>query len=242
MSGIGRPVFDSGLFSFKGRRNRRSYFVAQGTVLLVLILVAGLFFESMDSISADSFAMLITLAFLLGVWINLSTSSQRLRDIGLSPWWVIGFFVALMIPFINLIASLWIIFWPGTDGPNKYGPNPLGTAGVSGWSESVAAGVSSFNRQQSESGFSSEAGQSGESDGPFGGADAKPENEPGKKRTAQAGEPDKEFFLQAFEELKSGNVDQALWIKCMTLENNDRKLARIRYVKERAAELAGSTG
>src|SRR5690625_7065636 len=99
----------------------------------------------MDSISADSFAMLITLAFLLGVWINLSTSSQRLRDIGLSPWWVIGFFVALMIPVVNLIAVLLMFLWPGTDGPNKYGSNPLSAAGVSGWSESVAAAVSSFD-------------------------------------------------------------------------------------------------
>src|SRR5690625_7452499 len=110
MSGIGRPVFDSGLFNFKGRRNRRSYFVAQGTVLLVLILVAGLFFESMDSISADSFAMLITLAFLLGVWINLSTSSLRLRDIGLSSWWVFGFFVALLILFFYLITILMFLY------------------------------------------------------------------------------------------------------------------------------------
>ena len=184
--------------------------MAQGTVLLVLILVAALFVEFMGSVSADSFTTYMGPVSFLVAWSNTSTSSQRLRDIGLSPWWVIGFFVALMIPVVNLIAVLLMFLWPGTDGPNKYGSNPLSAAGVSGWSESVAAGVSSFNQQQSESGFSSEAGQSGESDGPFGGADAKPENEPGKKRAAQAGEPDKEFFLQAFEELKSGNVDQAL--------------------------------
>ena len=52
---------------------------------------------------------------------------RRLHDINQTGWIYLGLMVASMIPLIGLIASIASIVIaciPGTDGPNKYGPDP----------------------------------------------------------------------------------------------------------------------
>ena len=58
---------------------------------------------------------------------NLAVIVRRLHDRDMSGWWLLGYFVAAMIPFVNIIAGiamLVLMCLPGTVGPNKYGPDP----------------------------------------------------------------------------------------------------------------------
>ena len=46
----------------------------------------------------------------------------RFHDLNYSGW----FALLLFIPYVDLLVGLYVIFASGTDGPNKYGPDPLG--------------------------------------------------------------------------------------------------------------------
>ncbi len=63
--------------------------------------------------------------FLPGIMLNI----RRFHDLDRTGWLVLFFFIVSNLPVIGIIASLvnivWFIF-PGTEGPNKYGPDPLG--------------------------------------------------------------------------------------------------------------------
>jgi uncharacterized membrane protein YhaH (DUF805 family) len=45
----------------------------------------------------------------------------------MSGWWYLGFIVVSLIPLVGFIASIAfivIMFLPGTEGPNRFGPDP----------------------------------------------------------------------------------------------------------------------
>lgn len=61
---------------------------------------------------------LITMIFLMVIflWVGVFMTIRRLHDMGLSGWWTI-LFQALGVTVI-------LIFLPGNEGKNKYGPVP----------------------------------------------------------------------------------------------------------------------
>lgn len=70
---------------------------------------------------------------------SLAVTVRRLHDRNMSGWYLLGFIVAVvvlsMIPVLGTIlafalevAYIVILALPGTPGPNKYGPDPLGQA------------------------------------------------------------------------------------------------------------------
>jgi len=71
---------------------------------------------------------------------NLSVGWRRFQDQNIPGWLVIIFFVLGFIPYFNCISGIVnIVFMvlPGTNGPNQYGPDPLGNGssgngGISG--------------------------------------------------------------------------------------------------------------
>ena len=63
----------------------------------------------------------------------ISVGVRRLHDRDMSGWWFLGVVVAGQIPFVGFIASiafLVITCLKGTDGPNRFGPDPLKPAGA----------------------------------------------------------------------------------------------------------------
>lgn len=84
-------------------------------------------------------------AILLGLWglatiiPQIAVTVRRLHDRDMSGWFYVGFIALVivlnMIPMIGALLTLlldigWIVLMalPGTRGPNKYGPDPLGQA------------------------------------------------------------------------------------------------------------------
>lgn len=130
------PVLSvSGLFSFKGRRNRKPYFILGFTLN---ILNGGLrsMADAAKGIPLD--AAIVGIA-VVGVMLYIQTANiaKRLQDINfpgfLSIAWTSIIIVSLVIsggvsPILSaleFVLSLILLFKDGTVGPNKYGPDPL---------------------------------------------------------------------------------------------------------------------
>jgi uncharacterized protein YegL len=95
---------DLGNLSTDGRLTRRGLF---GYYVLNFVLMAIAAFISILS-TGLAFGLLT-----IGFWIFLIGLIKRAHDVGLSGWFV-------LVPFLNL----WLLFAPGQEGANKFGPNP----------------------------------------------------------------------------------------------------------------------
>lgn len=58
-------------------------------------------------------------AMTLGVLVIVASVS-RLHDVDRSGWWA----ALLFLPFLHLAVFLALFIWPGTKGPNRFGPVP----------------------------------------------------------------------------------------------------------------------
>ena len=107
------------LFQFDGRINRAKYwlgFVIVYVAIWVLVAIAA-------AVNSAAVWTIVGLVGLLAIWPGLAIQIKRWHDRGKSGWWV-------LIGFIPLIGFWWVLiecgFLKGDDGPNEYGPDPLG--------------------------------------------------------------------------------------------------------------------
>lgn len=76
-------------------------------------------------IAVGIIAGLFALAMLLP---QLSLTVRRFHDRNISGWWYLALFIANLIPYLNVVAGLAILVITvlrGTEGPNRFGPDPL---------------------------------------------------------------------------------------------------------------------
>lgn len=133
-------------FSFDGRVNRKRYWLnfivplfSAGIVLAVIEGALGLTYGQYGE-----YGMLSTPFSLISIWPSLALGAKRLHDREKSGWWQIapiatiglaGVMAGIFIPLAILIAiigaglGIWIStligFLKGTDGANRFGPDPL---------------------------------------------------------------------------------------------------------------------
>jgi uncharacterized membrane protein YhaH (DUF805 family) len=122
---MSKPVTD-GLFSFSGRRNRKSYILASLLLFLVLLVlwgVAAAIAGANDNASALIIAGILSIPGAVAGW---ALGSQRCRDFGWTGWAVL----ITVIPYVGWIFAITIMFIPGTQGPNRYGPDLLAQPAV----------------------------------------------------------------------------------------------------------------
>ena len=113
-------------FSFDGRLNRLKYFLI---LLIINVIVYAIYFVLgmvMGTSAAEAEAG--TAAGMIGFIVSIVSAVvcsfavvKRLHDIerpGAHFW-------LLLIPVYNIILLLILLFKKGTEGKNKYGPNPL---------------------------------------------------------------------------------------------------------------------
>ena len=109
-------VHDLLSFNFNGRMNRLKYwtYILYGFILVFALsmLVKILHIDSTTVQSGISLVYSI---------LCLPFAVRRLHDLDKSPLWL----VLCFIPVVNFFFSIYIGFFKGTDGPNKYGPDPL---------------------------------------------------------------------------------------------------------------------
>lgn len=126
-------LFFRNYFNFEGRATRAEYWWPQLMIFIVLFCIIFAVISSELTYEAQgefSIAILILIAagiFILAVVIpNISVSVRRFHDLDQSGWLVLVFIIAgSIIPGAGLANWIWFAF-KGTDGPNKYGPDPFG--------------------------------------------------------------------------------------------------------------------
>jgi len=110
-TGEAKRMFRSS-FNFKGRITRLEYFYSLllfwFSVILVILIEEGL------SLGEGCFFFLI-----LPFWFILSQGAKRLHDCWMSGW-------LQLIPYVNILIIIYVMFKDGKIGENKYGPNPKG--------------------------------------------------------------------------------------------------------------------
>ncbi|NBD30282.1 MAG: DUF805 domain-containing protein [Alphaproteobacteria bacterium] len=129
-------------FTLSGRASRSEYWwfilfhwsVLIGLFLLFLVFV-GLEASVVAGYSADNLAtatiismVVLGLVFLFLFIPSITAQVRRFHDRNLSGWWVLAVIILSNVPGIGLlatIAGLVVALLKGTEGDNKYGPDPL---------------------------------------------------------------------------------------------------------------------
>ena len=113
-------------FSHRGRMRRTTYFlqslgisVALAIVMIVAMLLTGSL-ASPEAINSPGLSLFIIVLSIGGAVLLSFPFVKRLHDLNMSGW----FYWVNFIPLVSALFSLYVLFAPGSDGPNKYGPNP----------------------------------------------------------------------------------------------------------------------
>ena len=103
------------------RLNRKAY-IMRGLAMLAAIFVVAMVLSFLAAVLKNpvirKMSIWITLLFVIP---NLMLAIRRLHDLNRSAWWIIIKF----IPGLNILLSCYLLFFKGTEGPNRYGPDPL---------------------------------------------------------------------------------------------------------------------
>ena len=136
------------LFSFRGRLNRKRYWmtviVTMAVIILLLLLALVMMREQRFEFAALTVVILLLLYIPL-IWIGLAIGAKRLHDRDKSAWWLLVFYVLpgilsslgnqmddlgfLILHVVSFAITVWAFIelgcLRGTLGPNQYGPDPL---------------------------------------------------------------------------------------------------------------------
>ncbi len=119
------------IFSFKGRIGRLRYMAyGMGTYLVILAVMMPLMGGTMllggsmelAGEGGMSIAMIIGLAvfYIAIIVLSVAFGKRRLNDLNRGGWWLLIF----IVPLINLLMTVYILFFPGSTEANNYGPPP----------------------------------------------------------------------------------------------------------------------
>ena len=106
------------MLSFDGRIGRLHFFVA--SLLIATAASLCLFFLN-DTLSTQ---LIILIYFLIWI-IQLNFQVRRLHDLNKTGWWSL----VNIVPYINILLNLSLIFKKGDEGKNFYGDSPLLNSG-----------------------------------------------------------------------------------------------------------------
>jgi uncharacterized membrane protein YhaH (DUF805 family) len=118
-------------FSLSVRRNRKSFLFAY--LLLVAVLAAFLGGMYFFDVNGRPFLILLLVFGLPWLLVSYNLTAQRLRDMGLTGWLALLWIPINMLQndyqmlssALSLAFLIVLVFVPGTQGENRYGPNPL---------------------------------------------------------------------------------------------------------------------
>lgn len=134
--------------TFSGRASRSEYWWFALFYVLVAFVLGTLFILFAGGMSMMGpggnasagmgiFGIIISIVaavFFLGMLLpTIALSVRRYHDINLSGWWYLAVFLVSLVPVLSLVGT--VAFFvvgliKGTDGPNKFGPDPLKPGGA----------------------------------------------------------------------------------------------------------------
>jgi len=131
-----RTVLKQKYATFSGRASRSEYwwfmlfYVLTAFTISFVAGLTGTFSGLQGGISALATVFLVIGGlFIVALILPLiSLQVRRFHDRNMSGWWYLALVILSMVPYVGLIASLAVLvtnLLPGTEGPNKFGPDPL---------------------------------------------------------------------------------------------------------------------
>ena len=106
-------------FSFEGRISRSTYWLKGFLPMFAIAIVVAIV-----DVIATAGGVLFIIWYLIAIWPGLAITAKRWHDRDKSAWWI-------LIVFIPIIGPIWYLvevgFIKGTDGENRFGPDPLKT-------------------------------------------------------------------------------------------------------------------
>ncbi|MEM9739171.1 MAG: DUF805 domain-containing protein [Pseudomonadota bacterium] len=118
---------------FKGRSRRSEYWWVQLFNFIVVLIPVILMLAIGGITEGEPNPIGIALIAVIGLYVlaiiipGIALGVRRFHDLDQTGWLVLVFAVVGQIPLVGLLASIGQIVWfcfPGTVGPNKYGPDP----------------------------------------------------------------------------------------------------------------------
>ncbi len=112
-------TFKERFFNADGRLNRKPYIIRVLILNLVALCIEVFSILTGLDAAAGGFVKFVQLIFVgvPGVMLMI----RRLHDLNRTGWlWIFS-----VIPFINLALFVYVLFFKGTTGPNRFGPDPL---------------------------------------------------------------------------------------------------------------------
>lgn len=119
--------YEPRIFSAEGRIGRLRYLVYSFIVQFATACFAGAMAAVVVPLimhRSDSSALLIPMLVLIYIPLLAAMfvmAKRRLNDLNHSGW----LSLLLLIPLVNVVLALYLLFWPGTKGRNDYGPRPV---------------------------------------------------------------------------------------------------------------------
>lgn len=114
-------------FSFQGRIRRIEYFLSGlvggivSTIIFCASIGTSLVGAANNSGGSIGIGVIISFIAIIGVfWFMLAQYAKRLHDLNKSAW----FLLILLIPLVNFIFALYMLFADGTVGSNRFGDDP----------------------------------------------------------------------------------------------------------------------
>lgn len=112
----------SNMFTVQGRLSRKQYFL-YSMIIVALTYVCAFVVGFATGVSGSGLEAAGALGFLIGVLgcgAQAFIAIRRLHDLDKPGWHYWLFF----IPLYNIYLGLILLFTPGTEGSNQYGPDP----------------------------------------------------------------------------------------------------------------------
>lgn len=113
------------IFSFNGRIGRLRY-MAYGIgsyllLMMVMIPVVGTSALTGGEEAMSTFAMIaMGIIYIAMLVAGVAFAKRRLNDLNRSGWWML----LSIVPFVNLLFTIYVIFFPGTESDNDFGAAP----------------------------------------------------------------------------------------------------------------------
>ncbi len=128
-TGMDNELYQPSIFSFNGRIGRLRYLAYGLGVNFVLMLVmfpimgASMFAGAAAGPEGMSVVAMLAMAvfYIVTIVVSVMFAKRRLNDLNRSGWW----FLLFIVPIVNFLLAIYLIFFPGTDGSNNFGPPPV---------------------------------------------------------------------------------------------------------------------
>jgi uncharacterized membrane protein YhaH (DUF805 family) len=101
-------------------------YLAYGIGLNILLMAAMIPLGGMTATMGGEAGMsmfgmvMVGLFYIATIAISIMFAKRRLNDLNRSGWW----FLLFLVPIVNLLIAIYMVFFPGSDGDNKFGPAP----------------------------------------------------------------------------------------------------------------------